>query len=49
MLYNEISTAGQGEHMNKRRMDIINDLANLERTSTLAVLTEKYEIGRAHV
>ena len=31
--------------MNKRRMDIINDLANLERTSTLAVLTEKYGVS----
>ena len=37
--------AGAGGAMNKRRMDIINDLANLERTTTLSKLTEKYGVS----
>ena len=31
--------------MNRRRADIINDLANLERTSTIDGLTEKYGVS----
>ncbi len=31
--------------MNRRRVDIINDLANLERTSTIDRLTEKYGVS----
>lgn len=34
-----------GEDMNKRRMDIIHDLTNLEYTMTIAQLTEKYEVS----
>lgn len=31
--------------MNRRRVNIINDLANLEHTSTIGQLTEKYGVS----